>query len=66
MNLLTVQQIRSMGIEDISSEIIEIKKTLFDFRMKIGSRQNIKPHTIKQCKRQLSQLMTIKHEKLSD
>nr|YP_009313550.1 Ribosomal protein L29 [Galaxaura rugosa]SCW21804.1 Ribosomal protein L29 [Galaxaura rugosa] len=66
MKKLKIEDIRIMNSEDINNEILTIKKRLFDFRMQLATRQQIKPHIIKEYKKQLSQLMTIKHEKYHD
>nr|YP_009313346.1 Ribosomal protein L29 [Dichotomaria marginata]SCW21600.1 Ribosomal protein L29 [Dichotomaria marginata] len=59
---LTLADMRKMTNHDIDTEILKIKQELFNFRMKLTTRQQVKPHLIKKYKRQLSQLMTIKHE----
>lgn len=63
MNKLTKQEIRTLDNENLKKEIINIKRILFDFRMKQATRQNIKPNAIKAYKKQLAQIMTIQHEK---
>ena len=60
---MTVQDIRTMSDQDMDQKILEIKKTLLDFRIKQATRQSFKPHLIKRYKKQLAQIMTIKHER---
>nr|YP_010873220.1 ribosomal protein L29 [Nemalion vermiculare]WGV34470.1 ribosomal protein L29 [Nemalion vermiculare] len=63
MNELNSKDLRLLSNKELNSKILEIKKTLFDFRMKQGTRQSIRPHILKSYKNQLSRIMTIRHEK---
>nr|QHO64129.1 ribosomal protein L29 [Lympha mucosa] len=60
MKLLTSEEIKKLDDKQIEDEIFNIKKTLFDFRMKQATRQPIKPHLFKLYKRQLAKILTIK------
>ena len=64
MQMYTVQEIRKMNAKDIENNIIEIKKTLLDFRIKQATRQSFKPHLVRQYKKQLARIMTVKYEKV--
>nr|YP_009312934.1 Ribosomal protein L29 [Helminthora furcellata]SCW21188.1 Ribosomal protein L29 [Helminthora furcellata]SCW24048.1 Ribosomal protein L29 [Helminthora furcellata] len=64
MDDLSLEKIRSMDYSSMDIKILEIKKILFDFRMKQATRQSFKPHLVKKYKKQLSQIMTIKTEKI--
>nr|YP_009315593.1 Ribosomal protein L29 [Liagora brachyclada]SCW24251.1 Ribosomal protein L29 [Liagora brachyclada] len=59
----TIQDIRGMSEKDIENNIAKIKKTLLDFRIQQATRQSFKPHLVRQYKKQLARIMTIKHEK---
>lgn len=61
MKLLTPSEIKKLNNKQIEDEIFNIKKTLFDFRMKRATRQPIKPHLFKLYKRQLARILTIKN-----
>nr|SCW23027.1 Ribosomal protein L29 [Nemalion sp. H.1444] len=63
MNQLRSKDLRLLSNEELDRKILEIKKILFDFRMKQGTKQSIQPHSLRNCKNQLSQIMTIRHEK---
>ena len=63
MDKLEADTIRTFDHIKIKEEIINVKKTLFDFRLKKATRQPVKPHLIKSCKKQLAILMTIEKEK---
>ena len=63
MDKLTIDEIRNLDHDKMKEEIINIKKTLFDFRLKKATRQPIKPHLIKSCKKQIARLLTIEQEK---
>nr|YP_009314571.1 Ribosomal protein L29 [Liagoropsis maxima]SCW22825.1 Ribosomal protein L29 [Liagoropsis maxima] len=63
MEELKLEDIRKMDDATLETKILEIKKILFDFRMKQATKQSLKPHILKLYKTQLSQIMTIQHEK---
>lgn len=63
MKQITIKDIRNFDHENLKAEIINVKKTLLDFRLKKATRQTVKPHLIKACKQQLARLMTIEQEK---
>jgi large subunit ribosomal protein L29 len=60
MKLLTSKEIQSLDDKQIENEILNIKKTLFDFRIKQATRQPIKPHLFKLYRRQLAKILTMK------
>ncbi len=64
MSIISLQEIRSMNNSDIDDKILELKKILLDYRIKQATRQSLKPHLIKQHKKYLAQIMTIKHERI--
>lgn len=57
-----IQKIRELSSEERETRIIELEKELIDLRIKKTTRQNIKPHQIKQTKHALAQLLTIQNE----
>nr|YP_009294388.1 ribosomal protein L29 [Palmaria palmata]AOM67828.1 ribosomal protein L29 [Palmaria palmata] len=63
MNILSNKAIRNLDIESMEREVLEIKRALFDFRLKQATRQSVKPHIIKAYKNQLARIMTIQKEK---
>jgi large subunit ribosomal protein L29 len=63
MNLLTSKEIRGLNNEQIREEILNLKRVLFDFRLKQATRQSIKPHILKMHKRQVARIMTIEHQR---
>lgn len=63
MKQLTITEIRALNQDSLKQEIINIKKILFDFRLKQATRQSVKPHVIRAYKKQLARIMTIEHEK---
>nr|YP_009739091.1 50S ribosomal protein L29 [Palmaria decipiens]QIC19530.1 50S ribosomal protein L29 [Palmaria decipiens] len=63
MNILSNKAIRDLDIESMEREVLEIKRALFDFRLKQATRQSVKPHIIKAYKNQLARIMTIQKEK---
>jgi large subunit ribosomal protein L29 len=59
MALPNIQTANELSDEDLQSEILAIKKELFDFRLKIATRQTVKPHMFGHAKHRLAQLMTV-------
>ncbi len=59
MALPDIQTANQLSDEDLESEILAIKKELFDFRLKIATRQTVKPHMFSHAKHRLAQLMTV-------
>lgn len=59
MGLAKFADIRSLSNEEISDAIIETENKLFNLRFKKATRQNFKPHEIKDTKRRLAQLKTL-------
>nr|YP_010988264.1 ribosomal protein L29 [Rhodochorton tenue]WOK79460.1 ribosomal protein L29 [Rhodochorton tenue] len=66
MKVLHSSEIRKLSEQKMQEEILEIKKRLFDFRLKQATRQTIKPHILKAYKNQLAKIMTIKYEKYNN
>nr|YP_009313137.1 Ribosomal protein L29 [Dermonema virens]SCW21391.1 Ribosomal protein L29 [Dermonema virens] len=64
ISILSKEEIRSMDTSKIEEHIFEVKKVLFQFRMKQATRQSLKPHMIKKYRKQLAQIMTIQKEKI--
>nr|YP_009315389.1 Ribosomal protein L29 [Yamadaella caenomyce]SCW23844.1 Ribosomal protein L29 [Yamadaella caenomyce] len=62
MDLLSLQEMRTMNDDLIEEQITSTKKVLFEFRMKQATRQSFKPHIYKQYKKQLARLCTIIQE----
>lgn len=62
MDLLKNDTIRKLQQNELEASIIKVKRHLLDLRFKQATRQEVKPHTIKQYKNQLSRLLTIEAE----
>ncbi|NKB17602.1 MAG: 50S ribosomal protein L29 [Pseudanabaena sp. CRU_2_10] len=54
-----IQTANELSDEDLQSEILAVKKELFDFRLKMATRQPVKPHMFSHAKHRLAQLMTV-------
>ena len=53
----------TLDSDSIQKEIINLKKDLFDLRLKKSTRQSFKPHTFKHQKRKIAQLLTLESQK---
>ncbi|KAI0556440.1 60S ribosomal protein L29 (chloroplast) [Gracilaria domingensis] len=62
MPLSKFKDIQHLTRSEIQKKIIELKKEIFQLKLKQTTRQNIKPHLFKHKKRQLAQLLTIKQD----
>nr|YP_010198042.1 ribosomal protein L29 [Gracilaria multipartita]UAD86458.1 ribosomal protein L29 [Gracilaria multipartita] len=62
MALPKFKDIKHLTGSEIQKKIIELKKEIFELKLKQTTRQNIKPHLFKHKKHQLSQLLTIKQD----
>ena len=44
---------------NLTNEIIDLKKQLIFYKMKQNTKQDIKPHTIKNIKHKIAQILTL-------
>ncbi|MGB3613136.1 MAG: 50S ribosomal protein L29 [Elainellaceae cyanobacterium] len=65
MPLSKVSEIRELTDQEISDDILSVKKQLFDLRFQKGTRRLEKPHQFKHLQHRLSQLMTVERERLT-
>lgn len=59
MSIVQFNEITALSNSEISKEIIQIEKELFQLQFKKATRQPFKPHEIKHAKRRLAQLKTL-------
>nr|UAD87858.1 ribosomal protein L29 [Gracilaria textorii] len=62
MPLPKFKDIKHLTNSEIRKKIIELKKEIFELKLKQTTRQTIKPHLFKHKKHQLAQLLTIKQD----
>jgi len=63
MAMPKVNEARSLSDADLASEILAVKKELFELRLQQATRQLTKPHLIKMAKHRLAQLLTVEGER---
>ncbi|MBD1857866.1 MULTISPECIES: 50S ribosomal protein L29 [Leptolyngbya] len=63
MALPKIADARELKDEELSDQILAVKKELFQLRMQQGTRQLDKPHQFKHLKHRLAQLLTVEHER---
>jgi large subunit ribosomal protein L29 len=63
MALPKIEELRELGDEEISDQILAMKKELFELRMQQATRQLEKPHLIRHAKHKLAQLMLIEGQR---
>ena len=63
MPLPKISEARDLTDEQLATEIIAVKKQLFNLRLQKATRQLEKPHQIKHAKHRLGQLLTVERER---
>ena len=63
MSMPKIADIRSLSDQDLSDEILAVKKELFELRLQQATRQLTQPHLIKITKHRMGQLLTIETER---
>ncbi|BAS58953.1 MULTISPECIES: 50S ribosomal protein L29 [Leptolyngbya] len=63
MALPKIADARELKDEELSDQILAVKKELFQLRMQQGTRQLDKPHQFKHLKHRLAQLLTVERER---
>ncbi|WP_017325547.1 50S ribosomal protein L29 [Synechococcus sp. PCC 7336] len=63
MPMPNIEEARALSDEELSDEILAVKKELFELRLQKATRQLEKPHQIKLAKHRLGQLMTVEGER---
>jgi large subunit ribosomal protein L29 len=64
MALPKISEARALSDEALRDAILNTKRELFTLRMKVATRQPVKPHEFKHAKHRLSQLMTVENERM--
>jgi large subunit ribosomal protein L29 len=63
MALPKIAEVRSLTDEELASEIVAVKRTLFDLRLKQATRRLEKTHEFKHNRHKLAQLLTVEHQR---
>ncbi|MBE9230365.1 50S ribosomal protein L29 [Cuspidothrix issatschenkoi LEGE 03284] len=63
MPLPKIAEARELSDEQLSEEIVAVKKQLFQLRLQKATRQLEKPHQFKHARHRLSQLLTVEGER---
>lgn len=63
MPLPKIEEIRELSDQELSDQIVETKKQLFELRFQKATRQLDKPHQFKHMRHRLAQLMTLERER---
>ncbi len=64
MALPKISEARALSDEALREAILNTKRELFTLRMKVATRQPVKPHEFKHAKHRLAQLMTVENERM--
>ena len=65
MNFPKFNDIKDLSNSEISKNIIQVEKELFDLKFRKATRQSFKSHEIKYAKRKLAQSKTVLTERLN-
>lgn len=63
MPLPKISEVRELSDEQLTQEIISVKKQLFQLRLQKATRQLEKPHQFKHFRHRLAQLLTVETER---
>lgn len=63
MPMPKIDEARTLSDQELSDEILTVKKELFELRLQKATRQLDKPHLIRQRKHKLAQLLTVESER---
>ena len=63
MTFSNFEELKTLSNENLFEEILNLKKELFDLRLKKATRQSIKPHLFKQSKHKIAQLLTLESQR---
>ncbi len=63
MALPKIADVRSLTDEEIASEIVAVKRNLFDLRLRQATRRLEKTHEFKHNRHKLAQLLTVEHQR---
>ncbi|MDX2272520.1 MAG: 50S ribosomal protein L29 [Cyanobacteriota bacterium] len=63
MPMSKIADARALSDEDLSEEIMKVKRELFELRLQKATRQLTQPHLIRMSKHRLAQLLTVEGER---
>ena len=63
MPLSKIQDFRDLSDQELDTQILSLKRQLFELRLQKATRQEVKPHLFQQTRRQLAQLLTLERER---
>jgi len=63
MALPKIEDVRKLEGDDLSAEILAVKRELFQLRLEQATRRLEKPHLFKHAKHRLAQLLTVERER---
>jgi large subunit ribosomal protein L29 len=63
MALSKINEIRDLDDQELSEQIVAVKRQLFELRFQKATRQESKPHQFKHARHRLAQLMTVERER---
>ncbi len=63
MPMPKIDEVRSLSDQELSDEILSVKKELFELRLQKATRQLNQTHLIRQRKHKLAQLLTVETER---
>jgi large subunit ribosomal protein L29 len=63
MALPKIEDVRKLEKDDLSAEILAVKRELFQLRLEQATRRLEKPHLFKHAKHRLAQLLTVERER---
>jgi large subunit ribosomal protein L29 len=65
MSLSKIKEVLAIETDQLDKEILDVKKQLFELRLRQSTRQSFKPHSFRHLKHRLGQLLMVQKQRLS-
>nr|B8HMR2.1 RecName: Full=Large ribosomal subunit protein uL29; AltName: Full=50S ribosomal protein L29 [Cyanothece sp. PCC 7425] len=63
MALSKMKDLLDLSDAEVETQILDLKRQLFQLRLQKATRQEVKPHQFKHLRHQLAQLMTLERQR---
>ncbi len=60
---MNIKEIRGKSADELNQELLALRKEQFNLRMQAGLSQPVKPHQIRQVRRQIARIKMVMGEK---
>ncbi|MEF3193865.1 MAG: 50S ribosomal protein L29 [Halothiobacillaceae bacterium] len=60
---MNVKELRSKSVDELNQELLALRKEQFNLRMQAGLSQAVKPHLVRQVRRDIARIKMVLGEK---